>query len=325
MILIEYSFYLLSSLVIASVFRYGFGMSADIAYFIVVFSFISIAFSGRIYCWLYDLFVEKKVIYSAEHEYGHLYRITEELSKHLSINMPRLIISDSVEICGIEGDSSKSLLYINIENIDDFTMAEMIGIISHELAHVKLNHTKFSSILCIPFIYAFYFIDFVSLVLENIITPVISIIPIVSFIWEIIRFVYLHIFEILKKLSLLLWQTISTMYYKLIEPMADRLTISIGTSDYLISALEKMDNGIEAPKLASLFASHKSPRDRILDLKKVSTNQISRMIKFNPYIKLAEFHDFNIYECALGQRIRNFSSFRADCPKLIPLSTGLAL
>lgn len=323
--LAEYSFYLFASVVISSVFRYGLEMSANVAYFVLIFSFISIAFSGRIYCFLYDLLVEKRVVYGANDEYGYLYRVTEELSNHLSIKMPLIVLSDKVEICAIEGDKSKSILFINPDGIEKFNIAEMIGIISHELAHIKLDHAKFSSILCIPFIYTYYFLDFSMFILECLVTPVLNIVPVVNFLWSIVRFVYVYTIDTLKSLINLLWKIASSLYYKLIEPQADKLTIELGTDDYLISALEKMETGVEEAGLIRLLNTHKAPRDRITILKNVEHKKGLQMKKFNPFVSLQDYIDFNAFDCALGQRVIKPQPFQQVQENLSQVFHKLAL
>lgn len=301
--LMEYSFYLFASLILGAVARVGFNLSANISLFVMVFSFISIAFSSRIYLFFYSLFNDKKVIYNEEDDYYNLYKITYGLSKYLEINMPEIVLTDSVEICAIEGDKSKSMLLVNPDKIPNFCFLDYVGIISHELAHVKLDHTKFLAIMRIPFFYLNYSLQIIQFILQSVITPIMLIIPLVNYLWMIFQYIYLVTFELVSKLNNEIWLFLSNLYMYFIEPQADKFTHSMGNGWYLISALEKLDTGIEEAKILNLLNPHKSPRKRIITLLNYENNNTNLVNPFNVYSAYDGISLFKKEDCALNERL----------------------
>lgn len=310
----EYSFYLFASLVLGAVARVGFNLSANISLFVIVFSFISITFSSNIYLFIYSLFNDKKVIYTDTDDYHELYKITHGLSKYLEINMPEIVLTDSVEICAIEGDGSKSMLLVNPDKITNFNFLECVGIISHELAHVKLDHTKFLSIMRIPFFYLNYSLQIIQFILQSVITPIMYIIPLVSHLWMIFQYIYLLTFELVSKLNNEIWLFLSNLYMYFIEPQADKFTHCMGNGWYLIYALDKLDTGIEEAKILNLLNPHKSPRKRITALLNYEYNYPKPINPFNVYTAYHGISLFKKENCALNERLltknKNSSSLR---------------
>lgn len=300
--LIPHIFYFLFSSLVGVLLFKGYQISPYYSGIASAFTYLNLMFSAQICNLIYGFYNSSKVIGEGHERYGYIFRITDILSKKLNIKTPKIVISDTVDYFAIDGDTNSSVLFVNVENIELFDSASIIGIISHELSHVKLNHTKFKSLLSLPFMYSYFTLKSVAVFIDLLIAPILNLIPIVSTLWAISQLILVPIFNLLFKLNDQVMILLTSIYYKLIEPLADRNTIFIGTYTHLIWALEKMDDDEEPAIFNRIFSTHNFPKKRI--------NDVVSFCKKNPHLIGEDFEYsmtpksdyFNYKNCALNIR-----------------------
>ncbi len=200
-------------------------------------------------------------------EYLWINSFIDEVSYKANIeNCPKVRITNNDTNIGIVGNKYSSTIIISQLYLDKLTRSEIKGILSHELGHLKKNHTSVKS-----FNYLFRtFLGETAILLTTIckgISVLTGLVPFFGWIFSLLT----EIVILLLNLSFLSLTSILSLvdfcFGRIFEYRADSYSIILGHHDGLLDFLKK-EMANEKRPFFNLY-SHPSAKNRVKSLEKV--------------------------------------------------------